>query len=181
MDAKNKRALFRLRSTTRFERGRYFPGRYATQTARRWTREPFTSGLRAGINARRVLHGGTPRSALGRTMFGGYGRSGILASLFKAGGNVGKALTKKKFMIPFLVGAAVIGTTKGINRKMLESEQGYAVLQSNIPRWDSSGNAPYGLPLGYPEPEYQYTLPRDNTLGATGMLALAAFKTRHGR
>jgi hypothetical protein len=162
-------------------RGRYYPGRYAAQNVRKVVKSPFTTGAQAGINARRVLAGGTPISPTGRMVFGSRRRPGLIRGAMNAGATIGRTLDKKKFLIPFLVGSGAIGTAKGFVGGMMGDDQGYSVLQGAMPRAYTGGNYEAGLPLGYTSPDYEYTLPRNDPLAASGMIALATFKTRHGR
>jgi hypothetical protein len=95
-------------------------------------------------------------------------------------------MSKKGFYVPFFLGAAGLGFTRGFAGEVMNSPEGYAAMR------DIMGQRQQPSPFGAPLPAYNqyetnpvsypsWRIPTQDPLKATGELALAMFATRHGR
>lgn len=91
-----------------------------------------------------------------------------------------KYLSHPAFILPVVGLAGVAGWSNGFANEIINSPTGQDFLQLYAPRETQN---PTAMPLGYyaTENPYMYSTPPDGGMGATGELALALFKTRHGR
>ena len=150
------------------------------RTAKHIYDEPFSSAANKSFNTADYIN----RHYVNTSSRTRTPRFGDTSKTTKAGNWVGKAIRKPYVNMPLTVGAlAGVGLyagSAGFAKEIVNSPVGQDYLQLYSPSGRFENES--AVPLGYPSEINPYSVnPQTSNLGATGELALALFKTRHGR
>jgi hypothetical protein len=104
-------------------------------------------------------------------------RGAVMNGVARGFSNIEKTVFNKRLAAFALTGSFLIGGGVGFTREIVHNPTTNALLSDYMV---TNVQDERSLPLGYTSEDYYYRPPKSDLM-ATGELALALFKTRHGR
>lgn len=128
---------------------------------------------------RRVIKAHSARIAAARLKNSGhvFNAGKVIDKAYNPVGFMGDLVSRKALAVPALLGIAGAGFAVGFTKEVSRNPTTNAMISDYL---SINSEDQTGAPLGITPEQYIYRPPR-NDLAATGELALALFKTRHGR